>query len=387
MNPFKMHIGLIYEPTTNWIGGAYYVQNLVQSLNYCEDSNKPIIEVYTSSYANFIELQSITGYKYLRYHSTIHTSKLWNLLGRVVKKILRKKIDAYKKIPGVFDKIDVIYPVVSFDQIRNYEKIVGWIPDFQEKYLPDLFSREDIMGRNSICRAYASYKSPIVFSSKAVQDDFKKFYPDLKDMHTYVLHFTVFHPDFSSVQIERIKEKYCIVKDYLFCANQFWMHKNHKFLFRAFVEARNQGLDLQLVCTGKLFDYRNPEYSEEIKRFVAENNLEKDILLLGFISRTEQLALMQHSYAMIQPSLFEGWSTVVEDAKCLNKFIYLSDLPVHCEQAPVDVCYFDPQDENDLVQKLLQVKPTLHKFDYSCNQKKFGEDFLNIMQKITQEHI
>lgn len=381
----RKRIGIIYEPTTNWIGGTYYVQNLIQSLNSCVDSNKPIIEIYTTSYANFIELKDITGYKYLKYHTTEHTSKCWNLFRRIVKKILGKKLDTRKKIPGIFDKIDAIYPVVSFDNIRSYEKIIGWIPDFQEKYLPDLFSNEEIKGRESMCRTYSTHKSPIVFSSKAAQNDFYKYYPDLKETHTYVLHFAVFHPDFSNEQIERIKEKYGIVKQYLFCANQFWMHKNHKFLFRAFKEARKKGLNLQLVCTGKFYDYRNPKYTDEIKHFILEHHLEKDVLLLGFISRTEQLALMQHSYAMIQPSLFEGWSTVVEDAKCLNKFIYLSDLPVHHEQDPVDVCYFNPYDENDLVQKLLEMKPTMHKYDYTINQKKYGEDFLNIVKKIKQE--
>lgn len=378
----RERIGIIYEPSTNWIGGAYYVQNLVQSLNLCEDSNKPIIEVYTTSYVYFIEFKAITGYSYLRYHSTEYKSKIWNILRRVLKKVSGKKIDARKKIPSIFDKNAIIYPVVSFDNIRCYNKIVGWIPDFQERYLPEFFTEEDILARESICRTYASSKSPIIFSSKAAQDDFKKFYPDLKNTYTYVLPFAVFHPDFSKEQIESIKVKYGITKDYFFCANQFWMHKNHKFLFSAFKEARNRGLRLQLVCSGKLYDYRNPEYAEEIQSFISEYELENDILLLGFISRTEQLALMQNSYAIIQPSLFEGWSTVVEDAKCLNKFIFLSNLPVHREQAPMNVCYFDPHDENDLVQKMLKVRPTKHEYDYTSSQRKFGENFLNIVDKI-----
>ena len=33
----------------------------------------------------------------------------------------------------------------------------------------------------------------------------------------------------------------------------------------------------------------------------------------------DQLRLMKESLGVIQPSLFEGWSTVIEDAKALNK--------------------------------------------------------------------
>jgi glycosyltransferase involved in cell wall biosynthesis len=43
---------------------------------------------------------------------------------------------------------------------------------------------------------------------------------------------------------------------------------------------------------------------------------------------------MRRSLAVIQPSLFEGWSTVVEDARSLGKPILLSDFPVHLEQNP-----------------------------------------------------
>ena len=46
------------------------------------------------------------------------------------------------------------------------------------------------------------------------------------------------------------------------------------------------------------------------------------------------MQLMRRSLAVIQPSLFEGWSTVVEDARALGKRIAISDIPVHLEQHP-----------------------------------------------------
>ena len=70
-----------------------------------------------------------------------------------------------------------------------------------------------------------------------------------------------------------------------------------------------------------IFDY--------LKKFVTDNNISENVLFLGFIDRKEQLKIMQHSEAVIQPSLFEGWSTVIEDARALNKYIIASDLRVH----------------------------------------------------------
>ena len=158
------------------------------------------------------------------------------------------------------------------------------------------------------------------------------------------------------------------------------MHKNHLFLFKAFKIAKEKGLDMQLVCSGKLSDYRNKEYGQKLLSYIKDERLDKDILLLGFVERTEQLCLMKNSYAIVQPSLFEGWSTVVEDAKSLNKFIFLSNLNVHLEQNPQNVAYFDPRDEDDLVNKLLSVKPTSYEQNYQNNIRDFGHAFIDIIK-------
>jgi glycosyltransferase involved in cell wall biosynthesis len=53
-------------------------------------------------------------------------------------------------------------------------------------------------------------------------------------------------------------------------------------------------------------------------------------------------ALMRACTALINPSLSEGWSTSVEEAKSLGVPMLLSDLRVHREQAGDRADYFDP---------------------------------------------
>ena len=114
-----------------------------------------------------------------------------------------------------------------------------------------------------------------------------------------------------------------------------------------------------------------------------DNQLEDYIKLPGLIDSKELLCLMKNAYAVVQPSLFEGWNTTVEDCKALNKFVFLSDLPVHREQIHTNVCFFDPHDENKLMEKLLKVVPTHTPFDYSNNLLEFGENFLKVIKDIT----
>src|SRR5690606_13213676 len=56
------------------------------------------------------------------------------------------------------------------------------------------------------------------------------------------------------------------------------------------------------------------------------------VKLLGLVPRDKQVAIFRHATLVVQPSLFEGWSTVVEDVKALGRPILASDLDVHREQ-------------------------------------------------------
>jgi glycosyltransferase involved in cell wall biosynthesis len=57
---------------------------------------------------------------------------------------------------------------------------------------------------------------------------------------------------------------------------------------------------------------------------------------------------MKYAKAIIQPSLFEGWSTVIEDAKSLQVPVIASNLDVNIEQLEEKGTYFEPHDERAL---------------------------------------
>lgn len=384
MGKRRPELGIIYSMDSDWIAGAYYLQNIVSSLNYLPKSLQPIVHIICDSQSTFNSFAVATKYQYLKF-APDHYSKFYILLKSVGRKFLGIPSSQKKKLDTGLRKTKMIYPVNGLylaNMLNDKSKAVAWIPDFQEEYLPELFSEEDRKNRKDTYNYYIKNKIPIVFSSNDALADFRKFYPNSNNVQCFVLPFSVFHPDFSSLNIDSIKEKYSVSSQYLFCANQFWTHKNHLFLFNAFLEAKQKGLKLQLVCSGKIHDYRDETYKDRIMNFIRENKLQEDIRLLGFISREEQLCLMKHSYAVIQPSLFEGWSTVVEDAKRLNKFVFLSNLNVHQEQKPLNACFFNPRDKSDLVHKLLSVTPRELEYDYTECIKQSADSFFKIINAL-----
>lgn len=372
-------IAIVYDYSESWIGGVYYIQNLISSMTLLEDEDMPIINVYSLHQKDVEELKKITGYPYLAFQQAKSKAFLEKVINRLHYMFFPKLGNYCKSISEKELKGKFLFPVMDY-KAASEDIALYWIPDFQELYYPQYFCKKELKFRDKDHRLFLDSKGPTVLSSYAAKNDSLKFYPEYKH-NIAVLHFAVKHPDFSDVDFGELVEKFQIKENYIFCANQFWKHKNHLFLFKAYKKLKDQGFPYQLVCSGQLKSYSDDGYTQSIRDFLKENHLENDIKILGFIDRKEQLCLMQHSYAMVQPSLFEGWSTVVEDAKALNKFIFLSDLDVHIEQDPKNACFFDATNENDLVEKLMSVKPTTEPYDYAENRKQFAKDFLEIIKK------
>ena len=112
--------------------------------------------------------------------------------------------------------------------------------------------------------------------------------------------------------------------------------------------------DYDFVFTGNLEDYRNPEYINELKAIMETEPVAGSIRLLGFVERTEQLCIMKNAAFIVQPSLCEGWGTVLEDAKVLDKAVLLSDIPVHREQKNEKCTLFDPHDPDALADLIVE---------------------------------
>jgi glycosyltransferase involved in cell wall biosynthesis len=372
-------VGIIYKFDENWIGGAYYIQNLIRSLNYLPEKEKMKLYILTKDKSFFKELQKTSAYpklKFIQYKPQY--SNIERFVNKVAQKLFQNKL-IIKKI-----NLDFVFPLDGIPQdLQHVKELIFWIPDLQEKYLPDLFSLEEVNSRQSIYENMVSLNYPIIFSSQSALNDFNDFYPYSKNLKK-VLQFAVVHPDLKSKVINEVKVKYGIEGDYFFSPNQFWQHKNQIAIIEAVRILKEKGIAVKVVFTGKEYDYRNPDYTTNLKQKVADYQLESEIVFLGFIDRIDQLVLMKNAQAIIQPSLFEGWSTVVEDAKALNQTLIVSNIAVHQEQLEDKCYYFFPNDYNDLVSKMVEVMDNpIHKLkydlDYTENIKNFA---LNLKQLI-----
>ena len=382
----RIKVGIIYSYDENWIGGTYYYQNLIQSLKLLPDTRKPHLVILSNGMSSFDSIKAF-NYPFITYKDlNITLSFFKKSRNKIIRRLFPQRIIWKKKINL---GIDVLFHPSEVQIPNSIKKHLYWIPDFQEVYLPHFFSEEYLDFRKKSQQELLSSDKHILFSSNDACHDFGKLYPSAKSKK-YVVNFSVFHPNYMNIKIEVLKEKYQIVAaPYFFSPNQFWQHKNHIVILKAVKKIKESyNINIQVLFSGKEFDSRNPTYFEEIKQFVAENNLQENIKFLGFIDRSEQLSLMKNAIAVIQPSLFEGWSSVIEDAKAMNQNLIVSSLNVHKEQLGNQGYYFSPADENELIDQIilfLENKIGTPEFNYDEQLSLFGEKFMEVISKINSK--
>jgi glycosyltransferase involved in cell wall biosynthesis len=386
MQSKKRHkLGIIFNNTNdNWIGGTYYFLNLICALKTLPDAEKPEITLFSWDKKD-LDIFNKIGYEYIK-HISLELSFSLNYIEKKVFSLFPNLIKRYKKYLSLSfpsDIVDVVFPYDFNVRLRKIKKKIFWIPDFQDYYLPEFFNDKELEERKNLYNRIASQKNAtLVLSSKSSKSDFINHHPDAK-CYTKVVSFAVTHPNFDYIDFSIIKRKYKINDNYFIVPNQLWAHKNHMIVLNAVLYLKKKNYKIIILFTGKEYDYRNPEYTNTLKNYVHDNDLTDNIKFLGFIDRLDLLKLMQESIAVIQPSFFEGWSTVIEDAKAIGKSVIASDLDVHKEQLGDSGIYFNPNDYHQLADLIIQHNLILSKksaSDYLLNIEKFAKTFIELLE-------
>ncbi len=372
----RKKFGLIFTHYENWTGGTYYIMNLVHALNTLLDEKKPIIILFCNSRKEFKYLVSETNYPHILFEKlpkqkTINSIRVLNAISKM---IFKKNIflRQFKR------EIDLIFPNprgIFFEKVAESKKYF-WISDFQEEYFPYFFDSTELAHRKHVNINISLFSEKLILSSLAAKKDFVKFYPFARTSVS-ILNFAVTHPQYNHINIEELKQKYKIPKTYFFSPNQFWIHKNHITVIKAIELLKNKGKEVIVLFSGKEYDHRDAKYADGLKNYVKDNDLSSTIRFLGFIDRKEQLQIMKHANAIIQPSFFEGWSTVIEDAKAMNQLVIASHLDVHIEQLGASGLFFDPNCPQDLADNIEKAIDSTPRFDYNYSEKikEFGRKF------------
>lgn len=345
-----------FDRPQEYTGGLNYMRNLLFALAQLEDKK---IHPYIF-FGMRVDAEVLRSFEGLA--TVIRTSVLdRKSLAWYLHKIFFRLFGSLWIVHSVIRRHDI--SIIShaehvYGKSRSF-RVISWIPDFQYLHLPELFPGLNTEAETKRIHIIAAHADALILSSYAALDDYIRIADPAKGVSVTVLQFVSQPSGALQTGIEpskrtKIEAKYGFQGRFFFLPNQFWQHKNHAVVFAAVRALKKQGIEVLLLCTGNLRDYRikDTSYVDGLQQFIRDNDLNRNIIILGAIDYADVLFLMRNCVAVINPSRFEGWSSTVEEAKSMGKPLILSGIPVHLEQDPSDAMFFEPDDEQALAQAM-----------------------------------
>ncbi len=173
---------------------------------------------------------------------------------------------------------------------------------------------------------------------------------------------------------------------FLYVGNAY-PHKNLERLLEAFGGLEPKISNLKLLFVGGE-DY----FYKRLKNKVRETDLENKIIFYGPATREELTDLYQKALALVFPSLMEGFGLPAVEAMAQNSLVLCSDIPVFHEVLGEAALYFNPNNPEDIKDKMKKVLENPGEFaDYKNKGKeqiskysweKLARETLQIYQSI-----
>ncbi len=254
-------------------------------------------------------------------------------------------------------RVDVVFEAARYFGWRLGIPAIAWMPDFQHRAMPWMFTRASRLKREIGFRAQILSGRSIMVSSADARAACERYYPSTAG-RIFTVRFAVPPATgLDATSARRILNQYGLPEHYFYMPNQFWRHKNHLLVLESLAMLKEREIPVTVVATGSQVDPRNPGHLQEIQTKMQDLALTDQFRNLGMVPQSHVAALMVSCAALLNPSRYEGWSTTVEEARSLGTPLLLSDLPVHREQAGAEAIYFDPGDPAALAKALADFVP------------------------------
>ena len=367
--PSKPRVAFTLIGGKSWTGGYNYLLNLLQVLSRIHpDSLYPVlfagVDVPAAELSPF---ESINNCEVVR-DSVFNEVSRSRLLLRSL--LLGRDAAAHAALRR--ERIDMVFESAVYLGWRLEQPAIAWIPDLQHRFLPHLFSRSAWWKREVGFRAQMASGRTIMCSSEDTQHAIERLYPSCKGRVRAVRFATQAPSKQLTPSARDVADRYDLPQQYFFMPNQFWVHKNHRLVLDALTLLAENGHSVTVFASGVQSDPRSPGHVSQLLADIKAAGLRDQFITPGLLPYADIAPLLQASVGLLNPSLFEGWSTTVEEAKAAGVPMLLSDIAVHREQAASAAEYFDPKSAESLASAMTQFlsrtlsDPSVRK---SCRQR------------------
>lgn len=366
-----MKVGYYIHHTAISAGGIYTYSIGILKQIIKADEIKEVVIITTKEIENrLIEFQNNTKIKIrtvdrkklsikLRYSiayfiynlaATFNKNASSNIFWEIIKNF-STWINPYKKVIES-ENIAVLHVPVQYSPIyKSRIPIIITMHDLQEYHYPEFFSTQEKRHRK-INNSKAIFDSDhIIVSFKHVKNDILKFFGVDKDKISVCL------PPFAESWFlsknetgwDELSKKYGLKKKYLLYPAATWKHKNHIMLIRVLKSIKNEGIEIDLVCTGN-----KTNYFKNINTLIEEFNLSEVVHFLGVVPEEDLIGLYKNTSLVVVPTLYEAGSGPLYEAMRYGVPVICSNVTSLPETMENNEFLFDPNDKNKIKEKIIK---------------------------------
>lgn len=253
--------------------------------------------------------------------------------------------ERYLELRYYRDKFDLVhYPFHIIDQPAGNTLSVVTFMDMQQEYYPEFFSTEELKFRAETNKVSCQKATRVIAISEYTKQ-------------TLIERYKIPHSKISAIPIgynEKLysakttnRPKYLPNAPYFYYPAATWPHKNHPRLLEAFREVSDKYPRYRLVLSGV-----SMQDTEKVKNKISELKLGRKVKMLGYLPYEDLPAVFTNSYALVFPSLFEGFGIPVLEAMASDCPVLASNNTSIPEAGGDAAVYFDPKNSHSIAQAM-----------------------------------
>ncbi|MDQ6911319.1 MAG: glycosyltransferase family 4 protein [Verrucomicrobiota bacterium] len=211
--------------------------------------------------------------------------------------------------------------------------------DLAHLHLPQFFSPDNIMRREVLYRFACQVAQRVAVASEWVARDISTNYSIARSKIAVIPWgaATAGEPTPTSADIDKLRSKYQLPREFVFYPAVAWPHKNHVTLLAALSLLKEQGNQTCLVCSGARTDL-----TSELEKRAEGLGVRDRVQFLNAVPQRDMRGLYRAALGVVVPTLFEALSGPMAEAWQEGIPVACSDIPQLREQGADAVLLFQP---------------------------------------------
>jgi glycosyltransferase involved in cell wall biosynthesis len=278
-------------------------------------------------------------------------------------------------------QIDLLHVPFQYSPIYNADvPVIITMHDIQEYHYPEYFTASQRLHRKINNINAMDESDHIIVSFDHIKNDLLKYFDVMPGK------ISICPPPFAEdwflskkiTSVGDLESKFQIENEFLLYPAATWRHKNHSSLFKAISLLNEEGLKIQLICTGNKTDY-----FEDLQKESDNLGISDQIKFLGIVSEEDLIGLYKCTSLVVIPTKYEAGSGPLFEAMRYSIPVICSDVTSLPDTMHNKKYIFNPNDINELaslIKKMLQEK------DFRIENLKNSTERLHSFGKVDYTH-